>query len=188
MSKGSRPLEGEDIRTTYWEDARHWISIYIDLLEFKRRILERVRIDLSALPPIARKAAEADLKIIESQMDGYQTRLDLWSRRVWDLHGLWLDPEGRVIRYMGREGTLTVREFQLLQFLLAHPHRAFTVTQILDQAWAEPALFPDEVRKYVRRIRNVLAALKIPCELITQPGRGYALVFREDRDGPAGGA
>ena len=25
------PLEGEDIETEHWEDARHWMSIYDDL-------------------------------------------------------------------------------------------------------------------------------------------------------------
>jgi hypothetical protein len=177
----SLPLEGEHIETAYWEDARHWMSIYADLLEFKQGLLERVKRDLAKLPPVAQRAAQADFKIIESQMDGYRKRLDLWYRRVWDLHGLWLDPEGRMIRYQGGEATLTVREFQLLQFLLDHPHRYFTVAQILGQAWAEPTLFPEEVRNYVKRVRKVLAALEIPCDIVNRPGRGYALEFREDK-------
>jgi DNA-binding response OmpR family regulator len=181
MDDDSQPLEGEDIDTTHWEDARHWMSIYADLLEFKRGILDRVKRDLSKLPPVARIAAEADLKIIESQMEGYQNRLELWYRRVWDLHGLWLDPEGRIIRFKGAEATLTVREFQLLQFLLDHPHRYFTVTQILGRAWAEPGLFPEEVRNYVRRVRKLLATLEIPCDLVNRPGRGYSLEFRVDK-------
>src|SRR3984893_9743463 len=114
----SPPLEGEHIGTTYWEDARHWMSIYADLLEFKRGILDRVRRDLVALQPTARSAAAADVEIIEEQMHGYQERLDLWYRRIWELHGLWLDPEGRMIRHQGRELAITLREFQLLQFLL----------------------------------------------------------------------
>jgi DNA-binding response OmpR family regulator len=177
MDQGSRPLEGEDIGTTHWEDARHWMSIYADLIEFKRGILDRVRRDLTKLPPIARMAAQADVRIIESQMEGYHARLELWYRRVWDLGGLWLDPEGRMIRYKGGQATLSVREFQLLQFLLDHPHRYFTVTQILGQAWAEPGLFPEEVRNYVQRVRKVLAALEIPCDLINRPGHGYSLEF-----------
>jgi DNA-binding response OmpR family regulator len=157
------------------------MSIYADLLEFKRGILDRVRRDLTKLPPVARKAAEADVKIIESQMDGYQKRLDLWYGRVWDLHGLRLDPEGRLIRYKGKEATLTAREFQLVQFLLDHPHRYFTVRQILDQAWAAPSLFPEEVRNYVKRVRVILASLEIPCDLVNRPGRGYSLELREDK-------
>lgn len=177
----SQPLEGERLDTKHWEDARHWMSIYVDLLEFKRGLLDRVRRDVTKLQPVARKAAEADVKIIEDQMDGYQRRLDLWFQRVWDLHGLLLDSEGRTIRYQGREATLTLREFQLLQFLLDHPHRYFSVGQILADAWSEPSLFPEEVRSYVQRVRKVVAALDIPCDVVNRPGRGYALEFRADR-------
>jgi DNA-binding response OmpR family regulator len=177
-AKPSRPLEGEDLKTSHWEDARHWMSIYADLLEFKRGILDRVRRDVAGLQPLARKAAEADVQIIEDQMQGYQARLDLWYRRIWELHGLWLDPEGRMIRHQGREVALTLREFQLLQFLLEHPHRYFTPSQIMSYAWADPALFPEEVRNYVRRVRKILADLAIPVDLVNKPGRGYSLVFR----------
>jgi DNA-binding response OmpR family regulator len=83
-----------------------------------------------------------------------------------------------MIRHQGREASLTKREFQLLQFLLDHPHRFFTATQILGQAWADPALFPEEVRNYIRRLRKLLAVLEIPADLVNRPGRGYSLVFR----------
>ena len=177
----SRPLEGEHLETTHWEDARHWMSIYADLIEFKRRILDQVRRDVSKLAPVAQRAAQADVTIIEDQMDGYQKRLDLWYQRLWDLDGLRLDPEGRMIRYKDTEATLTSREFQLLQFLLDHPHRYFSVSQILNEAWAEPSLFPEEVRNYVRRVRKILATLEIPCDVVNKPGRGYSLEFRVDK-------
>ena len=64
----SGPLEGEHLDTTHWEDARHWMSIYIDLLEFKRRILDQVKRDMAKLAPVAQKAAAADVTIIENQM------------------------------------------------------------------------------------------------------------------------
>jgi hypothetical protein len=176
----SEPLEGEDLTTTRWEDARHWMSIYADLLEFKRGILGRVERDIVTLQPIAQKAAAVDVQIIEKQMLGYQERLDLWFARIWELQGLRLDPTGRMIRHKGREIGLTKREYQLLQFLLDHPHRYFTTTQILGQAWADPALFPEEVRNYVGRLRKILVDLAIPVDLINKPGRGYSLVFRPD--------
>ena len=176
----SQPLEGEHIGTERWEDARHWMSIYADLLEFKRGILGRVQRDLTTLSPAAQKAAATDLEIIETQMGGYQARLDMWYRRLWELQGLWLDPTGRMVRHQGHEVALTKREFQLLQFLLDHPHRYFTTVQILGQAWADPALFPEEVRNYVRRLRKILADLAIPVDLVNKPGRGYSLVFRPD--------
>jgi DNA-binding response OmpR family regulator len=177
-AKPSRTLEGEDLKTSHWEDARHWMSIYADLLEFKRGILDRVKRDLASLQPLARKAAAEDVQIIEDQMQGYQARLDHWYRRIWDLQGLWLDPEGRMVRHQGSDVALTLREFQLLQFLLDHPHRYFSTSQIMSHAWADPALFPEEVRNYVRRVRKILVDLAIPVDLVNKPGRGYSLVLR----------
>ena len=176
----SRPLEGEDIGTTRWEDARHWMSIYADLLEFKRGLLTRVERDLANLRPPAQEVAAPDIQLIEAQMQGYQERLDLWYRRLWELHGLWLDPEGRMVRHQGRELALTKREFQLLQFLLDHPHRYFSTAQIVGRAWADAALFPEEVRNYIRRLRKIFVELEIPVDLVNKPGRGYSLVFRND--------
>jgi hypothetical protein len=182
-NRANRPLEGEDLETTHWEDARHWMSIYADLIRFKIRLLTRVQQELPKLQPIARAAAAEDVVIIEQQMAGYQARLDLWYARVWELNGLWLDPEGRMIRHQGRDASLTKREFQLLQFLLDHPHRYFTASQILGRAWAEPGLFPEEVRNYIRRLRKLLAALDVPADIINRPKQGYSLVFRSDARG-----
>jgi DNA-binding response OmpR family regulator len=175
----SHPLEGEDLETARWEDARHWMSIYVDLLEFKQGLLDRIRREVTKLASPAGEAAEKDLEIIASQMAGYQQRLDLWYRRVWDLHGLWLDREARTIHYKSLTATISPREFQLLEFLLEHPHRYFSVAQILSGAWANPDLFPEEVRTYVRRLRKHLAELDIPCDIVNQPRRGYCLRFRE---------
>ena len=179
-NRANRPLEGEDLETTHWEDARHWMSIYADLIRFKVGLLARVQQELPKLHPVARAAAAEDVVIIEIQMAGYQARLDLWYARVWELNGLWLDPEGRMIRHQGRDASLTKREFQLLQFLLDHPHRYFTASQILGRAWAEPGLFPEEVRNYIRRLRKLLAALDVPADIINRPKQGYSLVFRPD--------
>lgn len=176
-TKDSRGLDGENLESSHWQDARHWIGVYADLLRFKVILLDRVRIELPKLQPVARAAAAVDIGIIEGQMNGYQKRLDLWYQRLWDLQGLHLDPEGSMIRHHGREGHLTKREYQLLQFLIDHPHRYFTVPQLLFRAWADPALFPEEVRNYVRRIRKILADLEIPCTIVNRPGRGYSLVF-----------
>ena len=176
----SQPLEGESIETAHWEDARHWISVYADLLEFKRGLLDRVRRDVSNLSTPAREAAERDVRIIELQMGGYQQRLDIWYRRVWDLHGLWLDQESQTIHYKSLIASVPRREFQLLEFLLQHPHRYFSVAQILSQAWVQPDLFPEQVRTYIQRLRKRLAEMDVPYDIVNQRGRGYCLKFRED--------
>ena len=176
----SVPLEGEDIETEHWEDARHWMSIYDDLIRFKLSLLERVKRELPKLHPVAQKAADVDVGFVETQMDGYYERLDLWYQRVWTLQGLWLDPDGRILRHKGKEAVLTNREFELLQFLLDHPHRFYTSSQIMGYAWADSALFPEEVRNYVSRVRKILVRLEIPCDLVNRPGRGYSLTFRNE--------
>ena len=174
----SIPLDGEDIETEHWEDARHWMSIYDDLIRFKLGLLDRVQRELPKMHPVAQKAADVDVGFIETQMDGYYDRLDLWYQRVWKLQGLWLDPDGRVLRHKGNEAALTNREFELLQFLLDHPHRFYTPSQIMGFAWSDSSLFPEEVRNYVSRVRKILVRLEIPCDLVNRPGRGYSLTFR----------
>ncbi len=154
------------------------MSIYADLIEFKRGIIDRVRRDVGKLLPVARTAAESDILIIESQMHGYQKRLELWHSRLSDLDGPVLDPQGRMIRFRGAEAPLTVREFQLLELLLGHPYRYFTVAQILAEAWAQPNLFPEQARTYVARLRKIFATLEIPCDIVNRLGRGYCLEFR----------
>ena len=173
-------LEGEDLESNRWEDARHWIGIYTDLLRFKVGVLDRVRRELPRLRPIAREAASADLGIIENQMHGYEVRLDLWYHRLWELRGLRLEADGPMLYHRGEERRLTKREYQLLQFLLDHPNRFFSASQLVTQAWADAALYPEEARNYVRRIRKILTELDIPCDLVNRPGRGYSLIYRHD--------
>ena len=180
LAPAQGPLEGEDIETQHWEDARHWMSIYDDLIRFKLGLLDRVKRELPKMHPVAQKAAAVDVTFIESQMAGYYGRLDLWYQRVWQLQGLWLDPDGRVLRHKGNEAVLTNREFELLQFLLDHPHRFYTSSQIMGYAWSDSRLFPEEVRNYVSRVRKILARLEIPCDLVNRPGRGYSLTFRNE--------
>jgi hypothetical protein len=64
------PLEGEDIETEHWEDARHWMSIYDDLIRFKLGLLELVTRELPKLHPVAQNAAKVDVTFIENQMAG----------------------------------------------------------------------------------------------------------------------
>jgi DNA-binding response OmpR family regulator len=179
-TRRSHPLAGEDLNTVHWEDANHWLSIYADLLVFKRGVLGRIRRDIAKLRPEAQAAVHRDIEIVEQQMEGYEQRLAMWSRRARELRGLYVERDDRSVRHAGRSISMTNREFQLLQFLLDHPHRYFTTAHILGQAWSDPALSPEEVRNYVQRVRKILLDLGAPADLINKPGRGYSLVFRKD--------
>jgi len=168
---------GENLETAHWEDARHWMAIYGDLLRFKAGLLDRIRSEVPKLHPAAQEAASTDLAIVEDQMEGYQQRFELWAKRLWDLHGLLLEPDGSLVRHQGRELKLTNREFQLLQFLLEHPGRWYSANQLLVRAWGDSALSPEEMRNYIRRLRKLLVELEVPAQLVNRPGRGYSLVI-----------
>lgn len=71
-------MEGEDLATAHWEDARHSISLYSDCLNFKLGVLHRVEREIRKLTPVAQKAASVDIEIIEDQLEAYHERCDLW--------------------------------------------------------------------------------------------------------------
>ncbi|MGH3241731.1 MAG: winged helix-turn-helix domain-containing protein, partial [Spirillospora sp.] len=50
-----------------------------------------------------------------------------------------LDPAGRTAVIADRRVSLTVTEFDLLEFLMANPGRVFTREQLLDAAWGPGA-------------------------------------------------
>ncbi len=49
--------------------------------------------------------------------------------------GLTLDPAARTVRIEGEAVHLTAREFDLLHFLLGHPNRVFSRSELLRQVW-----------------------------------------------------
>ena len=61
--------------------------------------------------------------------------------------------------------------------MVRHQSKVST-SQILRQAWPDDALFPEEVRNHMRRLRKILDVLAIPAELVHKTGQGYSLVFR----------
>lgn len=58
---------------------------------------------------------------------------------------------------------------------MAHPHRYFTTARIFGQAWSDSALFPEEVRNYVRRLRKIFVELEVPVDLVNKPSRRLLL-------------
>ena len=80
--------------------------------------------------------------------------------------------------HRGKEVEITNREFQLLHYLIDHPHRFQTTTQIVSGAWSDSGLSPEEVRNYIRRLRTILRKLDVPADIVNRPSRGYSLVLR----------
>jgi two-component system response regulator ResD len=74
----------------------------------------------------------------------------------------------------GRELDLTVREFDLLAFLVTHPGRAFTRAELLEQVWGWSFGDLSTITVYVRRLRDkVEREPASPAQLQTVWGVGY---------------
>ena len=85
-----------------------------------------------------------------------------------------VDVAARRIRRDGCELVLTVREFDLLAFLLAHPGRAFTRVELLEQVWGWSYGDLSTITVCVRRLREkVEDDPASPVHLQTVWGVGY---------------
>ena len=160
-------LPGEVPETRDLEDARQWVSIYRELVSFAERTLSRLR----------RAGNDADVRVMATHLRRLQARLEFWERRLWDLAGLDLDVRRRVLTYAGQRVTLTRREAELLAFLARRPGQFYSAAQLVSLAWAAPDLSPEQLRTYVVRLRRHLATSGVPARLVSEPRRGYGLVF-----------
>jgi hypothetical protein len=83
-----RLLEGEDPRTTYLDDATHWVTVYSELLAVKRDL---VAVSEGKLPDLAKEArhevATTDLVVLDAEMKRFSQRLSFWRERCVELGG-----------------------------------------------------------------------------------------------------
>jgi DNA-binding response OmpR family regulator len=91
-------------------------------------------------------------------------------------------------RRVARRGTqrlaLTIREFDLLAFLMRHPARAFRRTELLQEVWGWNFGDHATVTVHVRRLREkVEVQPAAPRRIVTVWGVGYRF---EPADGPTG--
>jgi two-component system, OmpR family, response regulator ResD len=91
--------------------------------------------------------------------------------------GLRLDATARAATLDGRPLSLTVREFDLLAFLMRHPGQVFTREQLLDNVWGYTfASDMSTVTVHIRRLREKIEADPAnPTILTTVWGVGYRL-------------
>ena len=85
-----------------------------------------------------------------------------------------VDVGARVAVLGGRELALTVREFDLLAFLLGHPRRAFTRAELLERVWDWSFGDQSTVTVHVRRLREKIEpGAAEPRRIVTVWGVGY---------------
>src|SRR2546426_9152637 len=170
LTRGERP-DPRDVGA-----ARQWVTTYRELATFAERTLNRLRTGEGNGQAVA-LSHDADERSMEAHFRRLQSRLDFWEHRLWDLAGLDLDVRRRLLSYAGRHLTLTRREVELLAFLARRPGQFYSATQLVNLAWGAPELSAEQLRTYVVRLRRHLATARLPARLVSEPRRGYGLVF-----------
>ncbi|MFI5889892.1 response regulator transcription factor [Actinoplanes sp. NPDC051513] len=88
--------------------------------------------------------------------------------------GLTLDTARRLAELDGTPLSLTVREFDLLMFLLRHPGRAWSRAELLDKVWGWQFGDQSTVTVHVRRLREKIEPDPAePRRILTVWGIGY---------------
>jgi hypothetical protein len=83
-----RLLPGEDINSGLVDDARHFMSVYTELLSFQELALSQagsISDSLNTGPSAA--AGEAHLAQLRAERDRLRERLDFWTGRYKQLSG-----------------------------------------------------------------------------------------------------
>jgi two-component system phosphate regulon response regulator PhoB len=91
-----------------------------------------------------------------------------------------LDAAGHRVLASGREIKLGPTEYRLLHFLLTHPDRVYSRTQLLDRVWGANVYVEERtVDVHVRRLRKALSAEGADDYIQTVRGAGYRFSTRE---------
>ena len=87
---------------------------------------------------------------------------------------LHLDASGHRVSAQGRELRMGPTEFRLLQFLMGHPERVYSRSQLIDQVWGRNVYIEERtVDVHVRRLREALAPVGCDRHVQTVRGAGY---------------
>lgn len=90
-----------------------------------------------------------------------------------------LDNAGHRVLSAGKEIKLGPTEYRLLQFLMTHPDRVYSRTQLLDRVWGANVYVEERtVDVHVRRLRKALSEHHADDYLQTVRGAGYRFSTR----------
>jgi two-component system phosphate regulon response regulator PhoB len=93
-----------------------------------------------------------------------------------EVDGLRLDPATRRVYGNSRLLELGPTEFRLLHFLMTHPERVHSRTQLLDQVWGDHVFVEERtVDVHIRRLRKALGPSAHDRLIETVRGSGYRL-------------
>ncbi|MGZ5131793.1 MAG: phosphate regulon transcriptional regulator PhoB [Caldimonas sp.] len=89
---------------------------------------------------------------------------------------LTINPATRRVTSLGREVKIGATEFKLLHFLMTHPERVHSRTQLLDRVWGDHVFIEERtVDVHVKRLRESLSSVNCQHMIETVRGAGYRL-------------
>ena len=89
---------------------------------------------------------------------------------------LTINPATRRVTSQGREVKIGATEFKLLHFLMTHPERVHSRTQLLDRVWGDHVFIEERtVDVHVKRLRESLGGVSCQHMIETVRGAGYRL-------------
>lgn len=95
---------------------------------------------------------------------------------IVQIGGLRLDPVTHRVSGNGEAVELGPTEFRLLHFLLTHPERVHSRSQLLDQVWGDHVFVEERtVDVHIRRLRKALEPTGLDSLIQTVRGTGYRL-------------
>ena len=93
-----------------------------------------------------------------------------------EVGALSLNPATRRVLGHGREVKIGATEFKLLHYLMSHPERVHSRTQLLDRVWGDHVFIEERtVDVHIKRLRETLAAVGCQHMIETVRGAGYRL-------------
>ncbi len=95
---------------------------------------------------------------------------------VVEIGALSLDPSTRRVSREGTEVRLGPTEFRLLHFLMTHPERVHSRSQLLDRVWGDHVFIEERtVDVHVKRLREALDKVQCARMIETVRGAGYRI-------------
>ncbi|UZJ77608.1 response regulator transcription factor [Fictibacillus sp. KU28468] len=93
---------------------------------------------------------------VKSQLRRYMTLGNYEGKsNVINLNGLTLDKEAREVAVLGEAVKLTPIEYKIVELLMSHPGRVFSIHDIYERVWQEPCYNAENtVAVHIRKIRE----------------------------------
>ena len=172
-----------------------WMLPGMSGVDFARLLRSDTRTRMLPINMLTARAEERDkIEALELGADDYVTkpfsprelmaRIKAVLRRhapqvtedVVELGGLRLDPSTHRITAGGADVNLGPTEFRLLHYLMTHPERVHSRTQLLDQVWGDHVFVEERtVDVHIRRLRAALEPGGHDALIQTVRGSGYRI-------------